>query len=565
MKKIYGFAFAAAVMALASCSNDNEPVINPNPTPGEGELSYVAFNIATPAGTRADNFEDGKDFENAAEAATFLFFNADGTLSQIPQTVQLSWLENSATENPAVEKISNAIVAVAGRDNGDNLPKEVLVVLNDPGVNFVGKTKDEILKELAAADQVYSLKYNGSAVSSLTKEQFGDDKNVEGKFIMTNSTYLADGTVITATPIDQSQLYSSRAAAAAAANKVNIFVERLAARVNLVPKQGFDTTPTEAFQVNGVDSKIILKPVIKGVEIANVAQSEYYFKHIESNWSLASLYDPANYRTNWAVMPENVELGNKSYNEYTTNLEDLTFYVTENTLANEEDSQITKKTCVLLTAELVNTETNKGQDLVRWAGLYFTPETFQTQGLNFLKKFYVKTVEDNTTAWRNLTADDVNFTYVSGNSDNGMAQYESALQVTLKDGVDAANLVVGNTEDAAAATLDDLNAELMQKENRCWYWNAGMTYYFVEIGSGNGTFVNGENEDDSTFATGVVRNNAYQINLNSLAGLGVPVYNPDDKIIPQTPKEDLFYVGAQINILKWRMVSQPADIEQVPL
>ena len=55
---------------------------------------------------------------------------------------------------------------------------------------------------------------------------------------------------------------------------------------------------------------------------------------------------------------------------------------------------------------------------------------------------------------------------------------------------------------------------------------------------------------------GVVRNHIYAINVTKIAGLGTPVYNPDEIIYPETPEENEHYIAAQINILSWRVVDE---------
>lgn len=62
-------------------------------------------------------------------------------------------------------------------------------------------------------------------------------------------------------------------------------------------------------------------------------------------------------------------------------------------------------------------------------------------------------------------------------------------------------------------------------------------------------------------AWGVVRNHLYKVTLNSIAGWGTPVYDPDKVIIPVTPLDDQSYLAAQINVLQWRVVSQTVDID----
>lgn len=84
----------------------------------------------------------------------------------------------------------------------------------------------------------------------------------------------------------------------------------------------------------------------------------------------------------------------------------------------------------------------------------------------------------------------------------------------------------------------------------------GKCYYFVEI-----EHVAAKTGNNATAAIkGIVRNHIYDLTLNSIQGPGIPVFNPQDKVIPQNPEdENLFYLGARVNVLDWRIVSQGID------
>lgn len=67
----------------------------------------------------------------------------------------------------------------------------------------------------------------------------------------------------------------------------------------------------------------------------------------------------------------------------------------------------------------------------------------------------------------------------------------------------------------------------------------------------------GNNAVDGYF--GVVRNHWYQLKINSFKKVGHLVFDPDTDttpIIPEDPEDPMYYVGAKINILSWKVVSQ---------
>ena len=63
---------------------------------------------------------------------------------------------------------------------------------------------------------------------------------------------------------------------------------------------------------------------------------------------------------------------------------------------------------------------------------------------------------------------------------------------------------------------------------------------------------------------GVVRNHSYEVKINSIKRLGQGVFNPEDNTTPikpdPDPKDPNWYLGATINILSWKIVSNNVDL-----
>lgn len=97
-------------------------------------------------------------------------------------------------------------------------------------------------------------------------------------------------------------------------------------------------------------------------------------------------------------------------------------------------------------------------------------------------------------------------------------------------------------------------------------WRNGNTYYYHEI-SHLGT--TGKDAAGNRFNHGVVRNHIYEVQINSVFGLGTPVLSPEDEtgsgdwepIIPQKPLHDTFFLGARVNILSWRVVANDITLD----
>jgi hypothetical protein len=73
-------------------------------------------------------------------------------------------------------------------------------------------------------------------------------------------------------------------------------------------------------------------------------------------------------------------------------------------------------------------------------------------------------------------------------------------------------------------------------------WNGGMCYYYTYINHLNGK-------------PAIVRNHWYTVTINSVTGLGTPVYDPDNTFDPTRPSEEEWVLGADIHIEAWRIQS----------
>lgn len=89
----------------------------------------------------------------------------------------------------------------------------------------------------------------------------------------------------------------------------------------------------------------------------------------------------------------------------------------------------------------------------------------------------------------------------------------------------------------------------------------GNMYYNIPIKHLNeGLYRNAEgafNGELPEGSYGMVRNHVYKVAINSIWNLGSPVNN-DDPITPDEKEE--YYIGANINILAWHVVSQGVDL-----
>ena len=545
-----------AVLTLAGCSSDDDFGPDKGSNNGNGDDSYIAVNIVAPRdlSTRANDggFEVGSDGENAAETGVFLFYDAAGNPTQTPQTVELSWQPNSATAtSPLVEKISEAVVVIAG----NTAPTQVLVILNAPST---ARLENQTISQVKALVGEYASSENGT-------------------FMMTNAVYVNDdGKEVCATDITGKTYKTEKEARE---NPQDIYVERILAKVRTSATAENFAKGTE-IEINGI--KYALTQEIGGIEIANIAKRSYLFKSISgyANWAtdFAKWNDAPNKRCYWATSPTALIYGNESWTNITTAPTTAqTFYIQENTT--------TQRTSVLVTATLKD-DAGEPISFVRWAGKYYfknntevgsgddtkTVDGFLKQYAEIVKNAgYRLKIDNGDGTYTYNTIDKKYFEWLTMDEhkdavkDKKLVQYEMTAKVVKPESETWAVVKSNGTFDNEGnanyenSSLEDINNTLFKKANRVWLWEDGKCYYFKEIEHLNGTDI-----DPAAIKIGqlgVVRNHIYDLTLNSLNGVGVPVYNPDEEIIPQKPSDDLFYLAARINILKWKVVKQTVNFE----
>ncbi|MDE7407001.1 MAG: Mfa1 fimbrilin C-terminal domain-containing protein, partial [Muribaculaceae bacterium] len=105
----------------------------------------------------------------------------------------------------------------------------------------------------------------------------------------------------------------------------------------------------------------------------------------------------------------------------------------------------------------------------------------------------------------------------------------------------------------------DLANDLVEAQNN-WVaqeYKGGMMYYNIPVehlAASEGAKVDAEGY------YGVVRNHWYKLTVNSVKRLGHPVLDKDEVIVPKV-EDPTYYLGAQINILSWKVVNQNVTLE----
>lgn len=581
MKKLKFFLPALAVLFMTGCSSDD-----PNPGTGtgdDGNAKFISVNImstGSAATTRADessdnnatgstetnwsnnSFDNGNDDENNAKTVLFVFYQSNdkgqtGVQTQTPQLVNLTEADliKNPDGTPQSAIISKTVVAIAGKEK----PTHMLVILN---------ATEKIRNDL-----------NGTSLQDAYIKIDNYAKNGD-LFIMTNSSYAkvddSNVTIIKATEIGEEQIHDSRAKAETTDKPVQVYVERVVAKVDVqVSTDKFEINPSDIIidDTQGNTETIKLTPEVVGIEIANVPTEVYLFKNIQNIADNIKLWpginDYTNKRSYWATT-----VGSKPDKAFTnrswTTLDDeeyefgpQKYYILPNTTTDH-------LTSVLVTAKL-NDKDEKPISLVSWGGSYYLKENFKNQIAMFLNNGGYE-IQETESKYRNFVADDIDYvddkyTFVLNENNKNKNRHEYLVEKNKIKAYQTIGRVKDNLKDKIFQKDDNDNhnpvtdydsvieAYLCDPHYVFELWEDGLCYYFAEIEHyPNATTANEGSADRYKFKYGVIRNHVYKLELESLNGLGVPVVNPEEIIIPERPGDSAWYVGAKIHVLKWRVV-----------
>lgn len=541
MKKKFFFLSLFAALVFTGCSTDEDGLNGNNGDENKG-YGYVAVNIVQPKsiGTRAasDGFEYGSDDEN--EAQTGLFFIFDDSGNKVGEAQELV-LSGSGTSNaPEVERIYKAVLVIEGVETKPTAEKQIVCVLNAP----TGLGNETTLSGLEGKIADY-------ATGCTTK----------GKFIMTNSVYQNGTNKVLGAIIEDSKIVKS--AEAALNNPVDIYVERVVAKVR-AHSGSFTNTDGAKPTIDGVETPLTIK--VTGIEIANIAETSYLFKNItgiDYSWA----WDVTNRRSYWETVPTSLTYKNKSYNSIVTDSKPADSNFDINNVSFTEYIQpntTNQKTSILVTAEL--NKDGSAIDFVYLRGGYFKPDNalalIATYAAN--NGYWKKTGENSYSQlatsdfeWKN------NEDLATESKISWLKRYEVVARV--KDGTTNLFKKVGDTyTDATVNEINELLAGSAESHPYvAQYYNKGKCYYFVNIDQTS--VANANKESSATDAAahtydGVIRNHIYDLTLNSIKGIGTPVFDPEDVIIPEKPEDEtLWYLAARINVLAWKLVNQTID------
>lgn len=611
MKKFPLYITMAAVLTgFTACSDSND--VTGGSTTTEGKTSYVAVNIVNPQGntagakanafTRVSGYENGTPNEDKISNVRFYFFNSDGSpyLLTNSNPANVNWLsynidsQTQQNDDPTtIESVTNAVLVINGATG--TTPTYMIAVANPSAINKADQTTtnqpDNLLGDGA-------LNRNALTARTMQSRTYSSSDG----FLMTNSVYGDGGTYRNATPTEGHVMQSEAAALAA---PVQIYVERLAAKVTIshssdskwaqqtINGASCTTYPVGkvGYRNGGQTDSVEVYAVIKGVGLADEQHFGKIFKDMDgyavgNNTTDILGIDPWNvtayHRSFWEVTPEFNALADNPldypFNHYTSGFSNGdgttgVFYTMPNTpttVATPEEANRnaspTYRTKVLLAAQLMY------QDASGW----HNAEICKYRGQNYLGQEAVKTVIANQLrgqiskkdgdTFRNVQPSDIEFITTTSNA---YKSYEVIPELIDRNGdfalmsADDANAAVAAGQEvttyhpnvsSAPVSGDPIDDVFYRYADKAEVRANGDTYYYT-------TIRHLATDPTKLGYFGVVRNHWYQVSINSLAGFGTPVFDPEQPIVPITPSDENSYMAAQINVLQWRVVSQSYDID----
>jgi len=215
---------------------------------------------------------------------------------------------------------------------------------------------------------------------------------------------------------------------------------------------------------------------------------------------------------------------------------------------------------------------DKGNDIsaLNFRGTLFTEEALKNYALNALKNggklnYYTYTGGDTaadkteTKNYKQVEVSAIAFEGIEGTIGNAKFVYATP-DVQLYQYVAATEDVAAHYEEVDYANLETALNALANGLDIEWY-NARNIYYIPVEHDAPKTLDANKNNIEGYY--GVVRNHWYKISIDSFSKVGHGVYDPDDDTIvikPGDPDDTLYYLGARINVLSWRVINQKVEL-----
>lgn len=611
MKKIYLPLALAATLALGACSSDNV-VDNGGSTPidlSKGGFVKMSLNLPTDnnRGSRAD-LDDGLDNEYGIKNAYLVLFEGKDEHNK----------ENEATFRGAYE-LSNKDFEMVGNDHvtltkriafaNDTKPQSgrklfALVVLNNNGLFTVDATKHELTFASNVTPGAYATIANFANFSKALASTSTDGTTPFASNVATNGIFMTNaplstqpggatdpGAIKTLADVT-SNIYTTEAEAKSKP-AAEIYVERAVAKVTVHSGNG-----TLEANKDKAASKISYK--LYNWAVDNTNKKSYIVRQYDNNWNKlysdkaadANKYrfvwsSPVNpnatndnklYRTAFAQDPEyaTTTANADNYNRIASNASMSTAFGNSTAFGdehpqycNENTFQVTAQNQDQTTRVVLGVQMSEPGKDTYGADLYTINDNKEVVYTKATLAERLKNILLNEPAVNTWTKTHTTYSFDIA-FDNTTAGATTITKATFKDNTTAA----GAPEEKLESFTTDLNKALPNIVR----YKGGVAYYAVRIKhfgdtdtpwnkdgqdvkpGGNSLIypsATGTNIDWFLGRYGVVRNNWYDISVNSIQTLGdatIPAFTNDPDDVLKN------YISVSINVLSWSKHTQDADL-----
>lgn len=580
MKKAKLLFGALAMLAFTGCSDDKNADA-PIPS-GDTQDAFIKVNImsSNPGSRAGEQFEDGTGDENEIQNITLIFYGASGNYLTHASLGQSDIKDAAKDQEPNVELVKTVEAKVSISDGV--FPSYMMAFVNPVEPNNLNW-----------------------GLNSINDQRRKTHVGSNGKFAMNNSVYYDDqNTFCQAVNVSKNNFYQTNTEKADA-EEVEVYVERIGAKVILQGKEGSETSLGS--QSGKIGNKT-LNFIVTGWGLNATARETYLCKNIGTSFSTINgqinnaftWNDADRHRSYWALTPfytkptdaENISGLNYKYpfvsdqvsdantlkynkfNSFTT-AAGTSIYTLENTVNSAFYNNNPYRNSSLISAIVAGYYTVDGERkdfYIQGQDMYLTADYIRAMA----KQGAVIVNSDGTPLNEEMTDEQLSnlfeiyhpTTPILGEASRGVE--ENKVTIRFKDTADNRSnykLKIGNSDpvDITDDNIADVQNRLYSNCGLSSAYTEGYAYFNVPIRHLAPDPATNEAWKPGSF--GVVRNHQYVITVEKFADLstetlGKGVLDPDDPVVPPTDPDEKFGIKAKIRVLAWRLVPQSVILGQ---
>lgn len=604
---------------LTACSDSLEETAGNGTDSGgfNGEKGYVNIGLKLPSvsGTptrsgsdsgNSENFEDGtKDEYKVSSVIIALFYGTNESSAVCKNAFKLTendfQMSETTTDN-VTTFYASGVRMIAAPTEGEHVYALALVNADSQKFDIEGTAKEG--ETTGDAVLSTSLKVNKQKVEENTtlailnqavdNAQASDLISTQNGFFMSNAPYstvatttysqsgISEQKVNTLAPIT---VYNTKENAEAAAHNNPIYVERAVAKVQVKVKSADGSLTVKTDAPTAYEGA---KVTFNKWTLQNTNKKYYPVRKVTdesvSDWKDWSKYVPTTsisssnnrffgltpnpYRTYWGIDPNYTEVSGQLEDDFNVINQSTAKSDDWNTVGNNNmaETNLASEYCLENTTTSAAMKDNQLTSVLL-QGTFKLKDSQENDDLLMINNTSAIYKEEQFLAWATNVLNGKDDTKLSNDASLALgSSLTSGKTITSKEDVKSLLTIQKDTP----TTLNDSQAQaiLAAAGNNIKYYKGGVTYYYATVikhfGEGETPLDDkaisnaSEYEDKNHLGRyGVLRNNWYEITINSVSGPGEPE-------IPEIPTDPVdktnSYINAEINVLSWAKRTQGVDL-----